>query len=82
MNETSIKQTTPAISDQQKPIGTGPDVATLVCHDIEARAQKGHVKYGERLKPNNGRVALWDAYQEALDLCMYLRQEIEERKDQ
>jgi hypothetical protein len=70
----------PAVTDQPKPFGSGADIATLVQKDIEARAQKGETTYGERLKPHNGRDALIDAYQEALDLCMYLRQLIEEKK--
>lgn len=37
------------------------------------------MKYGTPLQANNGRNPLIDAYQEALDLCVYLRQEIEER---
>lgn len=39
-------------------------------------------KYGGYLETNNGRSALWDAYQEAIDLVMYLRQRMleEERK--
>jgi hypothetical protein len=37
------------------------------------------VKYGKTLQTFNGRDALTDAYQESLDLCMYLRQMIEER---
>jgi len=36
-------------------------------------------KYGTYLQTHNGRDALWDAYQEAMDLCMYLRQAILER---
>lgn len=56
------------------------DIATLVKEDIEIRAEKGAFIYGSRLRPNNGRDALWDAYEEALDLCMYLRQRIEEDK--
>jgi len=69
-----------AIKDQPSPKGTDIDITALVQQDIEARAQKGEQTYGERLKPNNGRDALVDAYQEALDLCMYLRQCIEENK--
>lgn len=38
----------------------------------------GLKKYGTVLQPNNGRDALVDAYQEALDLVVYLRQRIEE----
>jgi hypothetical protein len=55
------------------------DIAKLVQSDIEGRACVGKETYGTRLQPFNGRSALVDAYQEALDLCMYLRQEIEER---
>jgi len=70
----------PSTSTQPTPKGKGPDIATLVQQDIEARAVLGEKKYGERLKPHNGRNALIDAYQEALDLAMYLRQAIEGQK--
>ena len=43
------------------------------------RAAAGVQKYGTPLQTHNGRDALWDAYQEALDLAMYLRQAILER---
>lgn len=56
------------------------DVATLVTADIEGRVAKGAIEYGERLTTCNGRDALWDAYEEALDLCLYLRQAIAERQ--
>jgi hypothetical protein len=59
-----------------------PCVQDLVMADIEARKVHGVKKYGTLLQPFNGRDALVDAYQEALDLCMYLRQEIEERRSQ
>jgi hypothetical protein len=64
---------------QAMPNGSGADICEMVKQDLEARAELGVTKYGERLLANNGRDALLDAYQEALDLCMYLRQEIEER---
>lgn len=57
------------------------DVAAIVHADIEARVTKGADEYGERLTTHNGRDALWDAYEEALDLCLYLRQAILERDD-
>jgi hypothetical protein len=44
------------------------------------RAWAGRQKYGTYLETGNGRDALWDAYQEALDLVMYLRQAILERE--
>jgi hypothetical protein len=68
-----------ATSVQPIPHGSGTPIVDLVRADLEARAVEGEKKYGERLKANNGRDALVDAYQEALDLCMYLRQAIEER---
>jgi hypothetical protein len=57
----------------------GPAIADLVMADIKARDQLGQQRYGTRLQANNGRDALVDAYQEALDLAFYLRQAIEER---
>lgn len=53
-------------------------VLDLVVEDLEARAEAGKQKYGTYLMTHNGRRALIDAYQEALDLVMYLRQCIAE----
>lgn len=72
-----------AFRNEPIPKGTengGADICELVQADLEARAEHGKAEYGERLKAHNGRDALVDAYQEALDLCQYLRQEIEERQ--
>lgn len=55
------------------------NVADYVLADIRERVEAGERKYGTRLQTFNGRDALWDAYQEALDLVMYLRQAILER---
>lgn len=57
-------------------------VLDLVVQDLVDRAEAGKKKYGTYLETNNSRDALVDAYQEALDLCMYLRQAIEERENQ
>lgn len=54
-------------------------VLDYVVIDIQNRAEMGKRKYGTYLETNNGRDALWDAYQEALDLVIYLRQAILER---
>jgi hypothetical protein len=63
------------------PVPTGgPSIHDLVMADVAARKDFGLRKYGTRLQAHNGRDALMDAYQEALDLACYLRQEIEERK--
>lgn len=45
---------------------------------IRMRAEMGRKRYGTYLKTNNGRNSLIDAYQEALDLCVYLRQAIDD----
>ncbi len=51
----------------------------LVIKDMKDRNEKGIKTYGVPLQVHNGRDALWDAYEEALDLAVYLRQAIEER---
>jgi len=51
----------------------------LVIEDMKARDNLGRQKYGTPLQANNGRDALVDAYQEALDLAVYLKQSIVER---
>jgi len=55
-------------------------IVDLVKADLDTRSAVGVRKYGTKLQAQNGRNALMDAYQEALDLCMYLRQAIEEVK--
>lgn len=47
--------------------------------DMAARIAKGAAEYGEPLTTGNGRDALQDAYEEALDLALYLKQAIMER---
>lgn len=54
-------------------------VGLQVVRDITERIEFGFNKHGTLLQSNNGRDALWDAYQEAIDLTMYLRQAIIER---
>jgi hypothetical protein len=67
-------------SEQPKPIeNTQSYIWDLVISDMKQRDWIGNKKYNTRLQPFNGRDALVDAYQEALDLCVYLRQAIEER---
>lgn len=56
-----------------------PAVWPLVIADMQERDAIGRERYGTPLQPFNGRDALVDAYQEALDLCVYLRQAIAER---
>jgi len=52
----------------------------LVVEDMNARDNVGLKKYGTKLQAFNGRDSLQDAYEECLDLCVYLRQHQEERK--
>ncbi len=72
-------------SKQPKPVvNQGPAIhkliiKDLVIRDFNDRGEFGKAKYGTYLQPNNGRDVLKDAYQEALDLCQYLRQLIAER---
>jgi len=56
-----------------------PAVWDLVLADMRERDAIGRHRYGTPLQPHNGRDALVDAYQEALDLVVYLRQAIAER---
>jgi len=70
-----------SIQDQPPPMPNDrPAIADLVIADIIERKRVGTERYGTPLQPFNGRDALIDAYQEALDLVQYLRQEIEERE--
>lgn len=55
-----------------------PAVWDLVIKDIQDRDRFGEAKYKTRLQPFNGRNALKDAFQESLDLTVYIRQAIEE----
>jgi len=52
----------------------------LVIADMKTRDHVGRQRYGTPLQAHNGRDALQDAYEEAMDLAVYLRQAIEERK--
>jgi hypothetical protein len=68
------------MSEQPNPTPNDlPAVWPLVIADMEARDRVGLQRYGTQLRPHNGRDALLDAYQEALDLCVYLRTALYER---
>lgn len=76
----------PATVVQRKPKrrviknGNEMPVVALVQHDLGERAMIGIREYGDFLRVHNDRDHLVDAYQDALDLCCYLRAEIERRK--
>lgn len=69
-----------ASKEQPAPIANDkPAVWPLVIADMQARDAVGRERYGVPLQPGNGRDALRDAYEEALDLCAYLKQAMLER---
>ena len=76
----SLSAAEAATAKQPAPKGSGNPILGMVLADLTNRALEGTAKYGEPLKAHNGRNPLWDAYQEALDLAMYLRQAIEEQQ--
>ena len=66
--------------EQPLPISNNkPHVYNLLLNDLESRYKLGMQRYGKALQPFNGRDALKDAYEEAIDLAFYIRQEIYER---
>ena len=71
-----------ATAKQRPPTGADLEVPTIsidavdLNDDLEARASVGRESYGTPLRIFNGRDPLVDAYQEALDLVMYLRQDV------
>lgn len=58
-----------------------PIMHRLVQDDLEARLKIGVDRYGQPLQAFNGRNALRDAYEEILDLAVYLRQAIFEQEN-
>jgi hypothetical protein len=69
----STPETQPAASK-------GPAIWPLVIKDMCDRHDAGCTKYGTPLQAHNGRRPMVDAYQELLDLVVYLRQELVERE--
>lgn len=70
----------PREGDQPLPIkNEHTDIQSLVLADINHRRELGIQRYGTALQPENGRDMLRDAYEEALDLAIYLRGVIAER---
>lgn len=66
---------------QPLPIATRHPIAhKMVQEDLEARLQVGISRYGQPLQPFNGRNSLRDAYEEVLDLAVYLRNLIYEQE--
>lgn len=66
--------------EQPKPTPNGhPVIQEIVMRDMQSRLNIGLQRYGTGLQPHNGRDMLRDAYEEALDLCVYLRGAMYER---
>lgn len=53
----------------------------IVVEDMIKRDVMGRSKYGTPLQPFNGRNSLQDAYEEVLDLAVYLKNAILEQGD-
>ncbi len=68
-------------TDQSLPVPNNQtSCQDLVIADIEDRKALGLRKYGTLLQPFNGRSFLQDAYEEVLDLAVYLRGKLEEER--
>lgn len=79
-NAQGIKISKPATAEQPAPAKNDlPAVWGLVMFDMAQRDNLGAKRYGTRLQAHNGRDMLTDAYQEALDMAVYLRGAIYER---
>jgi hypothetical protein len=51
---------------------------TRVIPSVEERDRQGFLKYGVRLQPHNGRNSVLDAFEESMDLVVYLKNAIME----
>ncbi len=70
-----IKEQKPPVPNFSKPVWE------MVIEDMKERDNFGRERYGTPLQIHNSRSFLVDAYQEALDLVVYLRGLIEENKE-
>lgn len=59
-------------------LGIGSEIIPLVLADMRERDVVGRQRYGTALTSGNGRDHLIDAYQELLDSCVYLMNELDE----
>lgn len=67
-------------SQEAPVVNTYPYIQDLVIADMEARKQFGISKYGTALQPFNGRNMLQDAYEELLDLLVYIKGQLIENQ--
>lgn len=70
----------PAATPEPMSLPGKEEVFPELVKDLESRVHVGIGKYGHPLQTHNGRDAINDAYQEVLDLAMYFKQAIMERK--
>lgn len=61
-------------------VSTHPIAHEMVKDDLDARLRLGIKRYGQPLRPFNGRSALRDAYDELLDFAVYIRNRIYEEE--
>jgi len=57
------------------------DTVDQVIKDLQDRKELGISRYGHALSAKLERDTLLDAYEEAMDLCIYLRCELEKRNE-
>lgn len=72
-------KTRPGDQPLPRPNPDAPDMQTLVIADVEQRRAVGIERYGQGLKPHDGRDNLRDLYEELLDAAIYCRKQIYER---
>ena len=60
---------------------SGWTVCDMVVSDVHMRRVKGQERYGQPVDWNDGRDYLQEAYEEALDMCVYLRALIAKRDE-
>lgn len=59
--------------------GVAEDTVDLVMKDLAQRKKAGVKKYGVAHQSDNGRNHLLDAYEECLDMAVYLRAELDKK---
>lgn len=67
------------VKHERNPYPGTKEVLPELLKDIKEKAEAGKVKYGSHLQTHNGRRALADLYQEMIDACFYIKQELMER---
>lgn len=69
------------VKHERNPYPGTKEVLPELLKDIKEKAEAGKIKYGSHLQTHNGRKALADLYQEMIDACFYIKQELMERRD-